>query len=190
MPRLFAAIEIPDEIAAGLERLRQPLPGARWLEPQSYHLTLRFFGDVTAPVAREIGHELALVEHPVMEIRCTEPGVFGGADPRALWVGIDGGEPLAALQRDVERAARRAGLAPEKRPFRPHVTLARLHNSNVDVIARYLGRHGAFRSPPFTATRFVLMSSRAFTGGGPYGVVEEYPLIGGGWGDDAADYTD
>jgi len=181
MPRLFAAIELPEEIADGVARLRQPLPGARWLERKSYHMTLRFFGDVEVSVAREIAAELASIDRHIFELTCTEPGVFGGADPRALWVGVDGGEPLLELQRDVERAARRAGLPAEKRPFRAHVTLARLQYSRVEVIARYLGRHGAFRSPPFTATRFVLMSSRPFTGGGPYGIVEEYPLIGGEW---------
>lgn len=183
MPRLFAAIEVPDEIAAGLARLKQPLPGARWMEPQSYHVTLRFFGDVEAPVAREIAHELGAIQKYAFDLRCTEPGVFGNNDPHALWVGVEGGEALADLQRDAERAARRAGLKPAKHPYRAHITLARLQHSNVEVIARYLGRHGAFRSPAFTASRFVLMSSRPFTGGGPYGIVDEYPLAGSDWSD-------
>ncbi|HEY8129273.1 MAG TPA: 2'-5' RNA ligase family protein, partial [Hyphomicrobium sp.] len=53
MPRLFTAIEVPEEICEELHRLRMPLPGARWMKPESYHITLRFAGDIGNGEARE-----------------------------------------------------------------------------------------------------------------------------------------
>lgn len=183
MPRLFAAIELSGDIGEALSRLREPLPGARWVDPANYHVTLKFFGDVDQPTAREISHVLANVESHAFEVRCLETGVFGGNDPHALWAGVDGGEPLMSLQRDVEKAARRAGLKPEKRSFHPHITLARLQHTPVEAVARYLERHSRLASPFFTVSRFVVMSSRPHVGGGPYGIEEAFPLIGADWDD-------
>ncbi|MEC9367856.1 MAG: 2'-5' RNA ligase family protein, partial [Pseudomonadota bacterium] len=67
-------------------------------------------------------------------------------------------------------------LPPEPRAFHPHVTLARLRGTRPEAVARFLQQRGAFSSAPFTVGRFVLFSSRASTGGGPYVVEEEYPL--------------
>ena len=183
MPRLFAGLELPAEIADQLSRLRTPMPGARWIEPSDYHVTLRFFGDVARPVEREIAAGLAAIEHTVFEMRLSEPGAFGGNDPHAVFAGIDGGEPLLALHRAVERVARDAGLKPEKHAFRPHVTLARLRHSRPDAVARFLQHHGGLASPPFLVTRLVLFSARALVGGGPYGKDEVFPLVGAGWHD-------
>ena len=62
MPRLFTAIELPDEIRDELYRLRMPLPGARWLRPENYHITLRFAGDIGNAQAREFMANLAMIE--------------------------------------------------------------------------------------------------------------------------------
>jgi 2'-5' RNA ligase len=87
------------------------------------------------------------------------------------------------LARGIERAARGAGLAPETRTFKPHVTLARLRYSTAELVARYLGRNGAFRSVPFAVERFVLYSSRPKVGGGPYVVEAAFPLSGASYDD-------
>jgi RNA 2',3'-cyclic 3'-phosphodiesterase len=71
----------------------------------------------------------------------------------------------------------RVGLDPEGRKFTPHVTLARLRDSSSREVAEYLSTRAAFRSPPFPASRFVLFSSRASVGGGPYVIEAAYPLI-------------
>ena len=70
----------------------------------------------------------------------------------------------------------RLGLEPEGRKYTPHVTLARLRDSSSRQVAEYLSARGHFRSPPFRASRFVLYSSRASVGGGPYVVEAAYPL--------------
>ncbi len=186
MPRLFTGIEIPDHLREALARLRQPLPGARWIEPENYHVTLRFAGDVDNRVAAEFAHALSEVETPAFELRFSGTGAFGGNDPRSLWARIEPSPELEALARAHEKAARIAGLQPETRKFRPHVTIARLRNTNVDIIARYLQRHGGFRTEPFLVSRFALFSSKPQVGGGPYVIEETYTLLGG----DYAEYED
>jgi 2'-5' RNA ligase len=176
MLRLFAGIEIPEHAQDALSRLRMPLPGAKWVEPESYHITLRFAGDIDNRVASEFADGLAGLSCDAFEIRLAGLGVFGGNDPRSIWAGVEAGPELATLARGCERAARAAGLPPESRAFRPHVTLSRMRHASVDAVARVLERHGAFRTEPFLVDRFVLFSSRPQSGGGPYVVEEGYPL--------------
>lgn len=176
MPRLFTAIELPEGLAVRLAMLRGGLPGARWIDPENYHITLRFAGDIDAVAAREFAFALDAIESPVFDLRLEGLGSFGGRKPRALWAGIAPHPTLSALHRSHERAAQKAGLPPEPRNFHPHVTLARLRAGKPPAIARWLELQGGFFAEPFTVERFVLMSSRASTGGGPYIVEESYPL--------------
>lgn len=179
MPRLFTGIELPPDAKAALARLKSPLPGAKWVEPESLHMTLRFAGDIDNRTAGELADALAQIDTPVFELKLAGLGAFGGNDPHTLYAGVAPNPALEALARANERAARAAGLAAESRSFKPHVTLARLRHSDVDVIARFLGRNGAFQLPAFLVERFVLFSSRPKVGGGPYVVEEAYPLAGG-----------
>lgn len=176
MPRLFTGIELPDEIRRTLSRVQMPLPGTRWIEPENYHITLRFAGDIDNHVAGEFAGFLGQIDGHAFDLRLAGIGQFGGHDTRSLWVGLEPSSELDALARAHERAARNAGLEPEKRSFKPHVTLARVRNGDVVRIARFLERFGAFRSEPFTVRRFVLFSSRPKQGGGPYVVEAGYSL--------------
>jgi 2'-5' RNA ligase len=178
MPRLFTAIEIPDEIRAELYRLRMPLPGARWVAPENYHITLRFAGDIGNGEARELAFNLSTIETDGFELRLSGLGAFGGDDPHAIWAGVAPQPKLEELARKHEKAARNAGLPPETRAFKPHVTLARLKHSNAEAVARFLIRSGGYRSEPFYVTRTVLMSSRPGSGGGPYGIEDRFPMRG------------
>ena len=80
------------------------------------------------------------------------------------------------MQAEHERLMQRLGLVPEGRKFTPHVTLARLHDASSQDVADYLSVRGYFPSKVFTASRFVLFSARASTGGGPYVVENSYTL--------------
>lgn len=176
MPRLFTGLELPDSVRARLGLVRGPLPGAKWIEPEDFHITLRFAGDIDNRVADEFAGFLDEIETPSFEIRISGIGAFGGRAPRAIWAGVEGGEALALLQRAHERAARSAGLLPETQTFRPHVTLARLRGTKPDAVARFLGSRGGLKSEPFMVDRFVLFSARPGSGGGPYVVEQAYPL--------------
>jgi RNA 2',3'-cyclic 3'-phosphodiesterase len=176
MPRLFTAVEIPEEVGESLAMLRGGLPGARWIDPENYHLTLRFIGDIDDGVARDIAFMLGDVERAPFELRLEGLASFGGRKPRAVFAAVGANAALHDLQAEHERLMRRVGLEPEGRKYSPHVTLARLRDSSARQVADYLGSRGSFRSPPFQVTRFVLYSSRASVGGGPYVVEAAYPL--------------
>ena len=84
MPRLFTGLEIPDDIRESLSMLRGGLPGARWIDPENCHLTLRFIGDVDDVVAREVVFTLGKVQRRGFELRIDGVSSFGGRKPRAV----------------------------------------------------------------------------------------------------------
>ena len=176
MPRLFSAIEIPRSVAERLTLLRAGLTGARWIDPENYHLTLRFIGDVDGATARDFTAALSEIVVAPFELEVSGLGSFGGGKPRAIFAGISPSQGLEALQRANERAAREAGLPPEGRNYKPHVTLARLKGARAEAVAAYLQRQGDIGPAPFSVSRFVLYSSRNSVGGGPYVVEAAYPL--------------
>ena len=176
MLRLFAGLEIPEPHRLRLSFVRNPLPGAKWVAPEDMHLTLRFAGDIDNRTAEDFAGFLAEIEQAPFELRLTEVAAFGGREPRIIHVAADGGEPLDALQRATERAARSAGLPLEPQSFKPHVTLARLRGTRPEVVARFLGSRPPLALEPFTVGQFVLFSSRPNVGGGPYVIEETFPL--------------
>lgn len=176
MPRLFTALEIPRDAALSLSLLRGGLPGARWIDVENYHLTLRFIGDVEGHVADEIANALDRVRRPAFGLALSGVGQFGGRKPHSVWAGVAASPDLFALQAEIERICQRLGLPADPRKFLPHVTLARLKNASPEAVAGYLSARGNFSAMPFRVGRFVLMSSRESTGGGPYVVEEAWPL--------------
>jgi RNA 2',3'-cyclic 3'-phosphodiesterase len=176
MPRLFTGLEIPAEIGHTLSSLRGGLPGARWIDPENYHVTLRFIGDIDGIYANEIASMLFRVNRKPFEVRLQGLTSFGGKKPRAVVAAVEPSRPLIELQAEHERLMQRLGLDPEGRKFTPHITLARLHDASSQDVADYLSVRGYFPSKSFTADRFVLFSSRASTGGGPYVVEDAYAL--------------
>lgn len=176
MPRLFTGIEIPPDIGQALASLRGGLPGARWIDPENYHLTLRFIGDVDDAIAHEIASMLGRVRRGPFELRLNGLSSFGGRKPRAVVATVSPSQPLVEVQSEQDRMMQRIGLEPEGRKYIPHVTLARLRDSSSRQVAEYLASRGLFRTSPFRVSRFVLFSSRDSVGGGPYVVEEAYQL--------------
>jgi 2'-5' RNA ligase len=177
MPRLFLALEIPRQTAMSLSLLRGGIPGARWIDSESYHLTLRFIGDIPGRTADELVDHLDRIERPSFKMTLSSVGLFGAKKPHSVWAGVDHCPDLLALQADIERLCQRMGLPPEPRKFFPHVTLARLRHAKLTDVIRYLEGRGDFRTSSFEVGRFVLMSSRDSIGGGPYLAEEVFPLL-------------
>ena len=176
MPRLFTGLEIPKEVAQSLSLLRGGLPGARWIDPENYHVTLRFIGDIDDRLAHEIASLLDGVRRRSFEVRFGNLMSFGGRKPRAVVVAAEPIQPLVELQSELERLMQRLGLEPEGRKFIPHVTLARLRESSSREVADYLSTRGPVFGSSFHVSRFVLFSSRSSVGGGPYVIEADYPL--------------
>jgi RNA 2',3'-cyclic 3'-phosphodiesterase len=176
---LFTALEIPRDAALSLSLLRGGLPGARWIDVENYHLTLRFIGDVPGYLADEIASSLDRVHRPAFQLSLAGVGAFGGKKPHSVYAAAAPSADLNALQAEIERICQRLGLPADPRRFTPHVTLARLRNASSLDVARYLSARGNFSAQVFKVGRFVLMSSRDSVGGGPYVVEEAWPLAGG-----------
>ena len=175
MPRLFTGLEIPPALADELAMMRGGLSGARWIDVENYHLTLRFIGDIDEPTAEAVDEMMAQIRRKPFTVTLEGLDYFGGDKPRAIVARAQASSALVELQAEQERLIRRIGIAPEPRRFTPHVTLARLRQAPVEAVAHYLGTRG-FLSRRFEADRFVLFSSRDSVGGGPYVVEAVYPL--------------
>lgn len=176
MPRLFTALEVPRDAALSLSLLRGGLPGARWIDVENYHLTLRFFGDIEGHVADEIANALDRIRRPAFTLKLSGVGAFGSKKPHSILANVAPSAELMQLQGEIERICQRLGLPADARKFVPHVTLARLRNASTHDVAHYLSARGNFTTVPFKVGRFVLMSSKDSVGGGPYVVEEAWPL--------------
>jgi 2'-5' RNA ligase len=177
--RLFVAIPVPPEQRAELARLQNGVPGARWVEPQSFHLTLRFIGEVDNAHARDIDDQLARIGTHAFELAIKGVGHFmEGGKPSVLFAGVENNPALEALQRRVESAVARAGVAPERRRFNPHVTLARF-SGRQDAghhLAQFMASHSLFRPEPFEVDHFALFSSVTRPEAAIYRIEADYPL--------------
>ena len=176
MPRLFTGIVIPRDIRDRLASLRGGLPGARWIDAENYHLTLRFVGDIGGRIAAEIADVLSRVDRRAFPLEIVGLGSFGSRKPHSVVAQVVMARPLAELQAEHERLMQRLGLPPESRKYSPHITLARLRGASSRDVADYLALRGGFRAGPFTVGEFVLYSARESVGGGPYVVEVAYPL--------------
>jgi 2'-5' RNA ligase len=160
--------------------LRGGISGARWVEPENYHITLRFIGDIDDRAAREATEALDGIRRSSFPVTLEGLSWFGADKPRAIVATVKPTSALVELQEDQERRLRRIGLPPEPRKYTPHVTLAWLRSASPFAVADYLSVRGYFRVRQFQATRFVLFSARESTGGGPYLVEATYELPGSG----------
>ncbi len=176
--RLFAAIRPPAAVIDALLDLEGDIAGARWQDESQLHLTLRFFGEIEPRAADDLDAALVQVRAAPFALALRGVGHFetkGRA--HSLWAGLAPSGALLALQRQVEGAARRAGLTPESRKFAPHVTLARLSRSSGPVLP-FLQAHGALRGEPWPIEAFDLMESTLTPAGAEYETVRRYRLEG------------
>ena len=125
MIRLFIALPIPADIRLELSRLACGLPGARWVAPENYHLTLRFVGNVDSDIAEDVDNALLRIDAEGLTVDLDGIGWFGTKKKPTTIVARASKTPeLLHLQRKVESAMIRIGLGPDDRKFMPHVTLA------------------------------------------------------------------
>lgn len=176
MPRLFTALEVPRNVALSLSLLRGGIPGARWIDVENYHITLRFIGDVDNRTADEVVDRLDRIDRPEFQAQLTGIGSFGSKKPHSIWAGVSVSPDMLALQAEIERICQRIALPPDPRKFMPHVTLARLKHCRLDDVVHYLSGRGNFQTVPFKVSRFVLLSSKESVGGGPYVTEEIFSL--------------
>lgn len=176
MHRLFVAIRPPATVRARLLDLMGGVAGARWLDDDRLHLTLRFIGEVDRHLARDVDAALSSVHHPRFSIAVSGLGVFDRrGEPVTLWAGVAPHEPLRALHKKIDQALVRVGVEPDRRAYMPHVTLARLPRG-AGPLQGLIEASGGIAGTPFEVEQFCLYESRLAPEGPVYDTVERYPL--------------
>ena len=176
MNRLFVALRPPAPVRRRLLAAMGGVSGAHWQDDDQLHVTLRYIGPVDARTADDVVAALEGVTGPPPTMAVRGVGRFETGDyPRAIWAGLAPGEPLAALHRKIDRALVRIGLAPERRAYLPHITLARLRRG-AGGVDRFIAQRANLSTDPFTCDRFSLYESHLSSGGATYIPVAHYPL--------------
>lgn len=184
--RIFCAVEVPDDlksrVAGHIKRLREESPHARasWEKPEKLHLTLKFLGEIEPSRVEDLSGAASRAAANVEPFRLTiaEPGAFPlQGQPRVLWLGIeDASGRLAALQRSLEDACAAAGFPREPRPFKPHLTIARLRSPQGARQLAAAHREAHFEPQTFNVSELVLMRSELGPGGSRYTLLSSYSL--------------
>lgn len=186
--RLFVACEVPDDVKEAIgetiEGLRKKSgPAVRWIKPEGVHVTLKFLGEVPAKKlpAVKLAIQEAVVGHSPFELEFSNIGTFGGREGlRIMWVGIAGDVlRLEALVRAVNAALAVVGFEPERRPFRPHLTLGRVRDeigtrqrAEIEVAVGKTDVPGV----NWRTSQVSLMRSKLGAGGASYEVLATFPL--------------
>lgn len=178
MPRLFVALRPPRAMRERLLAMMEGVSGARWQDDGQLHLTLRFIGDVQHRLAEDLAAALATVDGPCPAIALSGVGTFERRGRvHTLWAGIAADPALGILKDRIDRALERAGLPPERRTFRPHITLARL-GAGAGPVGAFLMRHGLLGSDPASVETMLLHECLLHPTGAEYPVAGRYPLVG------------
>jgi len=172
MHRLFIALRPPREIRAiCLSSMAEGPAGWAWQDDEQLHITLRYIGEVNRTKAEEIAQSLESFHAPAPKVRIAGVGIFDHGARSALFARIVPKEPLDALHRKIDRRLVQLGLEPDRRPFLPHITLARRRRTAEDPAA-WLERHAALASDPIPVSHLTLFESHI----GQHGAVYE-PIL-------------
>ena len=179
--RVFLAIDVPTEIRDRLaevqEKLRPSTQSARWVAPESIHVTLKFIGEMPEKRREDIDQALRGLTWKRINVKVLGVGFFPGTrSPRVFWAGLEAAS-LEGLAGEIDARLERAGFDPERRNFRAHLTLARAKDSHLDkamiaAAAPYVDTD--FGS--FTVDRIYLFESMLKPGGSVYKKLKEYKL--------------
>jgi 2'-5' RNA ligase len=206
--RIFVGIDLNDavrgKIARFLEGVSGFAPEARWVRPESLHITLKFIGEQREERVAAIAERLRRVHSEPIEIGMAGYGFFPTPKaPRVFWIGIQAGPALATLAKQIDDAAGELGVPREEREFSPHLTLARAGghakrssgdprwrkgdgaNSVFAVLQKRLAAMGEPDSGPLnfgnmTADKFILYQSQLSPVGSKYTKLERFPMPPGG----------
>jgi 2'-5' RNA ligase len=191
--RLFIALDIDDSIRERIVRFMEGVrgfaPDARWVRPESLHVTLKFIGEKPDESVGEIERALSEIKAQPVEMTLRGHGFFPGAKAaRVFWVGIESGPQLAGLAKSVDEAMIKLGVPKDDHAFNPHLTLARggsgaprrQQNDRPNLRFAQLQERLSSMSPPefgtMTAREFCLYKSQSSPGGSRYTKTAKFGL--------------
>ncbi len=180
--RLFTGIELPEDIRERLERLLmhlRPAAHLKWSPVYNLHLTLKFIGEWPAEKLPELQSALCSIPaRPPIQAEVKGLGWYPNPHhPRVFWVGVQAGEPLLALVRDIDAALTPLGIAAEDRAFSAHLTLARIKDPvPLQALRNAIAQLESLEFGTFTTDRFHLYRSQPGAAGSIYTKLSEHPF--------------
>lgn len=195
--RIFIGIDLDLEVRGRIERFLEGVQGfaaeARWVRPESLHITLKFIGEQTPEQVESIAERLRRVEGRAFDLRLRGYGFFPTVKAaRVFWIGIHAGRQLTELAENVDVAAGEVGVPREERPYSPHLTLARAGgrsgspkwrsgdgpNATFAVLDKRLAAMGDLDFGTMAAGEFILYQSQLSPGGSKYTKLQRFALTG------------
>jgi 2'-5' RNA ligase len=193
--RIFVGIDLDPAVRSKISRFVEGVegfaPDARWMHPESLHITLKFIGEQKPEQVEAVAERLRQIGGSAFEIRCSGYGFFPSAKaPRVFWIGIDGGSQLPALAENIDAGMAELGIPREDRPYSPHLTLARAGggsgspkrkagdppNAKFAELEKRLSAIGALDFGAMMAHEFILYQSQLSAAGSKYTKLERFPL--------------
>jgi 2'-5' RNA ligase len=195
--RIFVGIDIDPEVRARISRFLDGIQGfaseARWVHPESLHVTLKFIGEQKLDQVDAITERLRRVESGTFEIRFEGYGFFPTAKaPRVFWIGIHAGPQLAKLADNIDTAVAELGIPREARAYSPHLTLARAGggrssgspkwrkgdgpNDTFAILQKRIAAMSAIEFGTITAREFILYQSQLSPAGSKYTKLQRFSL--------------
>ena len=177
--RVFIAIELPDNIREALAELQRELRpvarSARWVAPDSIHVTLKFIGEVAESRIDEIDLAIVKVNWRPFTVTVKNVGFFPGSrSPRIFWAGMEA-PMMARLAEALDAQLEQLGFQKEQRAFTPHITLARTRQSRLESsLVTAAAKYETHEFGNFTVDRFFLIQSTLRLGGALYTKLRKY----------------
>jgi 2'-5' RNA ligase len=192
--RLFVGLDIPPDIhgriLAYMDEMKRVAPNAKWVRPESLHITLKFIGEWRKS-ENEIKAALAKVKAQPLDVTFSGTGFFTPRSPRVFWVGIQASEALPQLAASIDSALQPLGVEGEDHEYHPHLTLVRTGSGRPSGSSKdrtkpvmYQLKQAIERTPELaqrhfgtmTATEFFLYESKTLRGGAQYTKIARFEL--------------
>lgn len=166
-----------------LEPKTRDFPGLKWVEPQNWHITLKFLAEVKEGILEQIKESLRKISNEFAPFEASL-GSFGAfperGSLRVFWIGLeDGASNMIKIADSVEGEMSHLGFPREKRGFTPHLTLARARRGRPSRITFEDFKLGSVSFPAFNLKELILFQSKLRPEGPEYTKLEVFALSGG-----------
>jgi 2'-5' RNA ligase len=179
--RVFIAVELPEKIRSALGAAQRDMQllsdNARWVPPESIHITLRFIGEIPDRRIEDIDSALTGLTWKPFTIKVRGVGFFPGTrSPRVFWAGLEA-PTMEGLAEQLDTRMERLGFEREKRAFRPHITLARARETRMDAsLIEGAEKYQDHEFGSFSVDRVFLFKSTLKPSGAVHEKLREYLL--------------
>ncbi|MEM6415124.1 MAG: RNA 2',3'-cyclic phosphodiesterase [Pseudomonadota bacterium] len=175
--RAFVGLALPENVKTSLSALQTGPRTARWVNPNNFHITLIFAGDLDVRQITDIDSTLSSLSQTSFSLVLSGSGFFGKKQPNSLWVGVAQNDPLSLLQSKIQTAVRRIPIDVQTRKYVPHVTLAYLKRAQREDAEQWCLINAMATVGPIPISEFHLYASHLGKEGSHYEILRSYELL-------------